>query len=361
MRVLHLERLQPRCPRCGVGIVRLDQCESVAQDVLIHGTLICSHPGCQAIAPVIDGVPMLMSDPATYLAHASALLERDDLPERVDVLMHEAAGPGSARDLARQQISQSVWDHWGEWDEREQPGLQSVHPGAIARVLRRLMDAAGRLPVGPRLELGAAAGRCVAELASDTQELVLGVDLHAPILRVASGILRSGEVEYRRRRSGLIYDVRRFGLPAGLASDLKRCDLWACDAMALPFADETFGVVVALNVLDAIASPLLMLREASRVLRPGGVLLMACPYDWAASATPVEGWLGGHSPWSTGGGTSAQVLRALLTPGGHAQSIDGLSLAAEVEQIPWHVRLHERSHVAYTLHGVIARKRPGGG
>jgi SAM-dependent methyltransferase len=334
----------------------MDRFESVAQDVVIHGTLVCSHQSCQAITPVIDGVAMLMPDPAAFLACAPGLLEREDLPERLQILVHEAAGPGSSHDLARQQISQSVWDHWGEWDAGDAHAMQEIRPGAIARVLHTMISAAGGLPEGPRLEIGAAAGRGTAELARGADELVLGVDLHAPILRVASKVLRTGEVEYRRRRVGLVYDMRRFDLPAELAPSLARCDLWACDALALPFADETFGVVVALNVLDAIASPILMLREAARVLRPGGVLLMACPYDWAASATPVEGWVGGHSPWSVGAGESPAVLRDLLTPGAHAQSIGGLSVVAEVEHIPWHVRLHERSHVAYTLHGVVARK-----
>ena len=50
-----------------------------------------------------------------------------------------------------------------------------------------------------------------------------------------------------------------------------------------------------------------------------------CAYN-AASATAVEGWIGGHSPRSDFKGDSDPFLRALLTPGAHPQSIPGLSI-----------------------------------
>ncbi|MGY1691960.1 class I SAM-dependent methyltransferase [Geodermatophilus sp. SYSU D01105] len=47
------------------------------------------------------------------------------------------------------------------------------------------------------------------------------------------------------------------------------------DAAALPFADGSFDAVTALNVLYHLADPLPALREAHRVLRAGGTLLVS--------------------------------------------------------------------------------------
>jgi hypothetical protein len=49
------------------------------------------------------------------------------------------------------------------------------------------------------------------------------------------------------------------------------------------------------------------------------------------------------------------VLRALLTPGAHPQSLRRLALVAEDESVPWRVRLHDRSTVEYRLHIAAAR------
>jgi len=49
------------------------------------------------------------------------------------------------------------------------------------------------------------------------------------------------------------------------------------DAHRLPFADQTFAGVVMLDVLHHLERPIDFLKEASRVLRPGGCLAMMEP------------------------------------------------------------------------------------
>jgi SAM-dependent methyltransferase len=55
-------------------------------------------------------------------------------------------------------------------------------------------------------------------------------------------------------------------------------------AMALPFADETFDLVSAFDVIEHCEPEATALAEVARVLRPGGSFLMAVPaYRWAWS------------------------------------------------------------------------------
>ncbi len=54
------------------------------------------------------------------------------------------------------------------------------------------------------------------------------------------------------------------------------------DAVALPFGDETFDVVISTQVYEYVQDVAKALREAARVLRPGGRLLVIAT-DWESS------------------------------------------------------------------------------
>jgi SAM-dependent methyltransferase len=60
-------------------------------------------------------------------------------------------------------------------------------------------------------------------------------------------------------------------------------------AMALPFADETFDVACAFDVVEHCDPESLALEELARVLKPGGRLLISVPaYQWAWSEFDEE-------------------------------------------------------------------------
>jgi ubiquinone/menaquinone biosynthesis C-methylase UbiE len=54
------------------------------------------------------------------------------------------------------------------------------------------------------------------------------------------------------------------------------------NALNLPFAADLFDLVVSPNLIDRIPDPMRMLQEAVRVLRPGGHLVLADPFNWTA-------------------------------------------------------------------------------
>lgn len=355
MRLSHFETLAPVCPRCRTtngqnSSLRLFSVFKESGGHILEGVVHCSNTGCFMEFPIIDGIPILVPDVAGYLRdNVSMLMARTDLSETIESILGDCAGPGSAFDTQRQHISTYAWDSYGDLDpdESAEAGTGDAKPGAVVRCLDAGLALTGAAPQSPAIDIGCSVGRTSFELAARSDGLVLGVDLHLPMLRMARTVLECGVVRYPRRRVGIVYDRREFEVAF---DDAERVDFWACDAMAPPFREGGFGTAVALNVLDCVNAPRDFLDRLSGLLRPGGTAVLSTPYDWSTGATPVETWIGGHSQRGPDGGASEPFVRALLTDGAHPQSVTGLSILGEIAEFPWQARLHDRSIVSYAAH-----------
>jgi SAM-dependent methyltransferase len=60
------------------------------------------------------------------------------------------------------------------------------------------------------------------------------------------------------------------------------------DGRTLPFANASFDAVLCSQVLEHVFAPDEFLREIHRVLRPGGVLLLATPFTWDEHEQPHD-------------------------------------------------------------------------
>ncbi len=290
---------------------------------------------------------------------------RNDLTSITDSILGDCCSQGSVLDSMRQHLSCYVWGHYADLDPEEPP--DALPKGSVIRILEQGLElesacnANQTAMTGPSLDIGCGPGRTTIALAEQSDQLALGIDLNFSMLRLASNLLRHGQVSYPRRRVGLVYDRRAFEVHF---ANLEGVDFWACDALALPFSDGLFGRATGMNVLDSVASPHSLLTSIARVLTPNGSAILACPYDWTATVTPVESWIGGHSQRGHHSGECVPLLRQLMTKlDGNVLDGDGvarepfLQLISELDQLPWTVRMHDRSSMLYRVHLVHARKR----
>ena len=354
MRRRHFDALQPICPRCALegraaSPLRLAAVLEGSDEFVREGLLHCGCEDCRLEYPIIDGVPIIVPDVRGYIANnINQIHRRGDLSEEIEGVLGDALGPGSNLDQTRQHLSIYCWGHYGDLDPEEQ---QDDTLGSIVNCLTQGFS----LPINPSapaLDLGCSVGRTTFELAQRIDGLALGIDLNFAMLQTAQTVLQTGHLRYGRRRLGLVSDRREF--PVQLpASELV--DFWACDTLALPFTAGQFGTVLAMNLLDCVASPRDLLAVVRSTLRIGGDAFITTPYDWSPNATPVEAWIGGHSQRGPDKGAAEPLLRALLTPGAHPQSVNGFAITGEIDDLPWLTRLHERSTVTYSTHLVAVR------
>ena len=366
MKRYHFEKLTPICPVCMannvesplmLGPVLVERGSEKGEQLgdIIEGVLLCKNSACLREYPIIDGIPIIIADLRSYIANSvTAIDARDDLTPFTESLICDAAGPASDYETRRQHLSSYTWDHYADLDPDEPSA--PFEPGAVVKALEDGLQSAQPLTRdGLTIDVGCSVGRTTFELANQTESsLVLGVDLNFSMLRTASRVLRENEVRYPRRRVGMVYDRREFGVQF---PDSAKVDFWACDATALPFRESTFELTVGMNVLDCVSSPHDFFRSIARILTPNGKSVISCPYDWSPAATPVENWLGGHSQRSITRGDSAATIKQLFA------SNSGLPLTLDsVGEAPlWHVRLHDRSTMTYQNHRLTLSKQTASG
>lgn len=345
MRETVFDTVAPVCPRCLHGaetrspLLIAERLETRGEH-LWHGTLHCSNPSCWLEFPVIDGIPVIVADPASALSNAQTqLLRRDMLPAPIAGVLADALGPGSEYDVTRQHLSLYAGDHFADW-------VPDPRPANVVETLSRGFEFLGELPSGPAIDLGGSVGRGGWEMSRRGSGPVIVADLNIAMMRLGQRLALDGHVDIDLRRVGVVYDRVRVELPAG-AGDAP--DFWAVDAMMLPFAEDSFSMAAAINLVDCVANPSAILSEMARVLAPGAGAILSTPYDWAPTATEIGNWLGGHSQRGATGGASEPVLRQTL-----AQA--GLPIVGETENVPWRLRMHARAVMEYSLHLLACQK-----
>lgn len=85
------------------------------------------------------------------------------------------------------------------------------------------------------------------------------------------------------------FDIENSGLKIKYANiDPETKPDYLCDAASIPVEDKTFNGVICSEVLEHVKEPKLVLEEAHRILKPGGVLLICVPFLYKLHPDPQD-------------------------------------------------------------------------
>jgi SAM-dependent methyltransferase len=126
-----------------------------------------------------------------------------------------------------------------------------------------------------------------------------------------AGRVAPGHVVGLDRAGEVLDEARRTAAEAGAGN----VELRAGDVLDLPFADGSFDIVHAHQVLQHLADPVAALREMARVCRPGGVVAVRdSDYQamaWYPESPGLERWLALYRQVATSNGAEPDAGRHL--------------------------------------------------
>lgn len=306
---------------------------------IIEGELGCANPECGARYPILDGIPVVVTDVAAVL-HGQAVAIHQSRPAEVLAAL-AVHGPDDAQ-LPRLLEHLSIYLD-AHYADRARPPLSGPSaPGfsALAAALAQLTADHGR--ARRVVELGCSVGGGLRALAAGS-DLVVGIDLHFGALRAARTLLAGRPHVYPRRRSGRYY-ARAEIVPEGPTDNAV---LVCGDALDPPLAPGYFDRAVALNLIDSVRNPPMLVSVLDGLVDATGLLALSSPFSWQSetvddAARPV-------------GESGAAWLRERL--------VGGLDLAAKYQivdekDLMWALRRDERAANLYRTHWLTARRVP---
>ena len=319
-----------------------------------QGILTCTHAQCMMEFPIIDGIPILVEDVRTYVANnILPILQRNDLTPLIESIVGDCTGPGSLFNTTRQHLSCYGFDHYGDFDPAE-PENPSMKPGSILTIFEKALQLPHTIPDEMIIDMGCGVGRSSFELAEVHDFPVLGIDLNFGMLRSATQIFKDNQYTYPKRKTGVVFETRQFPVHFPRKDQV---DFWVCDALNLPFKNNSFSLGLSFNLIDCVPNPVMLLREIARVMKKNSNIILTSPYDWSEGTTPYENWVGGHSQRSKFKGDPEKIFKTLFASTNDTPALcEGMEIMAEIADLPWSVRLHDHSMVHYFLHMVHLRK-----
>lgn len=118
------------------------------------------------------------------------------------------------------------------------------------------------------------------------------------------------------------------------------------DAADPPFEPARFDAVLLLNVLDTCANPRVVLAQADALLRPGGTLVVSCPYAWADRVPPEQRF------------GAEDLVRALDANGESLGVRSHFDIVSLDDPVAWRLRVTGRLVQEFACQLLVAHKAP---
>jgi SAM-dependent methyltransferase len=166
------------------------------------------------------------------------------------------------------------------------------------------------------------------------------------MLSTAAKIQRTKNIVYERRAHGRFFQDAR----SSYSPPSHNVLFLLTDCLEPPFSAESFDLIGALNLLDNVKLPLVLIGQMDALLRPSGKLVMGSPYEWRPQICEPREWLEGA------GLDGPEMVRKILEGKMVPQMGLKYEILEELMDVSWELRHQDRHWSTFLLHLIKAQK-----
>jgi SAM-dependent methyltransferase/uncharacterized protein YbaR (Trm112 family) len=327
-----LSKIELICPKCrkieqgrltqhplSLGLVSQKQ-----DDYVLSGFMVCTNPECQQKYPIIDWVPVVLKN---FDEWCSVQFEKTQPANNEQDLkiIQTCLNEQTKKQLTQQaQIATYMDNHYGEYTNTKYHFPWEKNPQYWQKIAQL---AKPKEKQKAALDLGCCVGRFTFELAKNA-EVAVGLDSNFALVKEAAKIQRAhGRLSYtfKYRASGDRKVAGSFQAPDNVL-------FLVGDALDPPFSMQSFDEISALNLVDSVSVPLILLGQIDALLRSKGSLILGSPFTWKSEITNPAEWL--ETPEKNAQTFIKETLTGKINPDcGFNYTID-----KEIEKLVWSLR-----------------------
>lgn len=348
-----IKKIEFICPCCRYGSsdgvvqapLKLDRILRRKDDFVLEGFFVCSNTECSCEYPILNGVPVVLKDMKGWWQSEKSELsvitsESTEMREYFNGLSYSAPLSHTEKSL----ISSYMDLHYGTLADSKNPFASWADPRIFWEKAVGIAKPVADQIRHRSLDLGCSVGRYTFELARFS-DLAVGIDLKFSFISEAAMFQRSKKISYERRKHGRCFEQVETSY-----SPSQNVLFLVADALDPPFKAETFDLVTALNLIDNVKLPLVLIGQMDALLKQQGRLILGSPYEWQIDICEPEEWL------ETDGMDSPEMLQNIL----EGQLIPQMGLNYEVLEnitdVPWRMRHHVRHYSVFLVHLLKVKK-----
>jgi SAM-dependent methyltransferase/uncharacterized protein YbaR (Trm112 family) len=327
-----VELICPKCRKLSQGTLTqhpliLDQVTLKQQNYVLEGKLVCTNPQCNTKYPIIDGVPVIVKNLEEWL-------------------QNEYKTKTSTEQKTEDALTGLYMDnHYGEFTNAKN-NYPWIKNKTYWNQINSIAQPQHRRLYETTLDLGCSVGRFTFELAKKSK-LAVGLDSKYVSVHQACMLQRSkGKIKFTQKTRTLASQE-----VTGKFDASQNVFFLVGDALDPPFRMESFELVFALNLVDSIRVPLILLGQMDALLKPEGTLIIGSPYCWNPQTTdPVE-WL------ETETADGHQTVKEILEGKTQKQCDFKYKIEKEIRNLPWTLKNQDSYFSVFLVNLLVAQKK----